>query len=260
DPSLFTPNKHLRTMYASLSRTSGPFLISSNIKLTSAMPIAHPVIDHIPDSLPMPDWSLLDGRDEAKMSSSEMHETVASLRTSLQHARVQQNARNMLIEGLNAQLIIQDLHLRKMNQALFNKEEGKKKDKRHTLNHLGTAVTSDQFFHALEQYNAQQEAAEAKRSQKTDAKKTRKAQQAALNVQWQTMKQDHRAAVEVWQRECNALAARGVAKKHYPAKPKIGKKPRLPPLAAEEATDEAEDDDDEGEDAEQDDLIIDNEN
>ncbi|KIY47076.1 DDE-domain-containing protein, partial [Fistulina hepatica ATCC 64428] len=68
DPKMFTLCKRLRSMYALLGSTSSGSFLVSNVKVTSVALIAHPVVDHMPSELPIPNWSILDmPEDTSKM-------------------------------------------------------------------------------------------------------------------------------------------------------------------------------------------------
>lgn len=73
DPNLFTPSKHMQTLYAGLgSSTSGSFLVSTTV-LTSVTPIITPVLEDLPP-LPHPDWSLGSNTAENKQSYQYLKE------------------------------------------------------------------------------------------------------------------------------------------------------------------------------------------
>ncbi|KAF8154642.1 hypothetical protein B0H34DRAFT_799403 [Crassisporium funariophilum] len=218
DPSLFTPSKQMQTLYATLSSTvSGSFLVSKT-RLTSLTPVIAPVIKAVP-SIPHPDWSL-----------------------------AYKSPADGIIEGSNATMVIQDMHLRKLNGALHGKETGRTSTRTLVVDaskgqiYLGDAIRAGIF----EQEERKKERAAAKRL-KADGRAAKKEAQAKVEEKWKRIKILHNEADKVWKGECDRLASEGVPKKKWPKGPTCPRKPKLP------ATLDAVVDEDNGKDDEEDD-------
>ena len=134
DPALMTPktpSKRMCMMTSSLAATAlGSFLIS-NVKITSAQPI-FPLAEHGLLHLPEPDWTLLKApitTPSFYQSNNQLLQRVDELTANLDLARQHLDAHKETEEANNAQLVIQDITLRKMNETLHAKEN-KNKSKR----------------------------------------------------------------------------------------------------------------------------------
>jgi hypothetical protein len=121
DPALYTPLKRMRMMYSTLGgMTTGLYLVS-NTKFTSATPVPSIVLEKLPD-LPQPDWSVLETEHEGWKTRQQLERENKGLRSSLGHAKTHLRARDLMLEGTHAQLVVQDIHLHKTQRALHNKE------------------------------------------------------------------------------------------------------------------------------------------
>jgi hypothetical protein len=60
DPELWSPSKKMRSLYAHLGRTSAGWLLLSSPKLKSynTTAIVAPVVQHVPTTIPTPEWAL----------------------------------------------------------------------------------------------------------------------------------------------------------------------------------------------------------
>ncbi|PBK59870.1 hypothetical protein ARMSODRAFT_898784, partial [Armillaria solidipes] len=110
DPTLYTPSKRMRSLYAGLSLTSSGSFLVSKAKITSSTPILRPVLE-APPPLPDPDWDLLNGGINEKpwVTTKEMQEENRVLRESLATAHLHIKSRDMMLEGAHAQLTYQNL-------------------------------------------------------------------------------------------------------------------------------------------------------
>jgi hypothetical protein len=218
DPALFTPSKRGSLLAtAPAGSSSGSFLVADT-KLTSDQRIAPPVLEHT-RGLPMPDWSLLEKKEEYQ-TRDDMQKQIEELTNSLRHAHIQVQAQNSVIEGAHAQLVVQDMYLGRLNESLNVHE--KKKPNDHTQvfpDGQGRLLTDDQFQAELakaaektQEKAAAQEKAKAKREAK-------KAFRQAVDDLWKVRAEEHKQAVQAWETECTELQATGVLKKNLPKWP-----------------------------------------
>jgi len=117
-----------------LANTSGSILVSK-------VPVTHvqmslliklPVIQHAPDEPPEPDWSLLQNKKPlSSFTHPELECRVVALETGLSHAHSLVIVFRVINEQANAQLLLQNLGMEKMNESLQQKEKSKNKD--HTI-------------------------------------------------------------------------------------------------------------------------------
>jgi hypothetical protein len=239
DPDLYTPSKRMRMMTSAVAGTSsGSFLVSS-IQITSQHTISAPVLEG-PPSLPDPEWSLLD-QNLDKMSRSELVSLATSLQGGLGLARQHIAARDGIIEGAHATMVIQNMFVERQSQALNAKENKKSKDRTKILmDGKGRHLTDREFISKLEK--AQQERNDEARAKEKRAgvRNAARVARLALEVKWKEVQEVHRRQVEAWETECQKLADEGVPKKHLPKRPLRPPKPKL--TVAVEATGDREDD------------------
>jgi hypothetical protein len=152
-------------------------------------------------------------------------------------------AQDSIIHGAHAQLVVQNLHLRKLNVAL-NTNEGEKKNER-TILFEGKGqpelLTSDTFFQKVEDQKARKETAAAKKISNAVSRSARKEAQAKLEEEWARLKKNHEAS-NAWKLTCDALKEQRIPKKNWPKAPTRPKKPELP----SSQTDGEDDEPDEG--------------
>ncbi|KAG1800022.1 uncharacterized protein BJ212DRAFT_1450220 [Suillus subaureus] len=213
-----TPSKHMRLMTASLSQTSSSFLVSKTW-MSKGQLVPAPVFKK-PPVLPEPDWSLLIAKQASgdEMRDIEHWKTCClDLEEALWHAKHQLATHEQINAGQNAQIIIQDLTLRKLNETLNTVKLYPKGNRRH--------MTEHQFIDELKE--------DPKRAKKVEVRKQRKAARdvrhgkgVELVTQWNEIKEKHAAAVRDWQVECEHLNVEGVRKKDWPKKPKWPLKPK----------------------------------
>jgi hypothetical protein len=157
----------------------------SNTKITSAQPIL-PLVEHVPLHPPEPNWTLLKApitTPSFYQSNTQLLQRVEELTVNLDLAKQHLDARKEIEEANNAQLVIQDITLQKMNQTLHAKEN-KKKSKRtklftgglgRHLTHVETIATvrANEDARALEknQKEQRQKDREAKKGQKEKAER-----------------------------------------------------------------------------------------
>lgn len=241
DPILYTPSKRSRVLQQSLADSStGSFLVSDG-KISSSDSIAPPVLEGTAN-ITQPDWTLIEQQHQAR-TKDEMQAHIDALTESLKRARILVAAKNSIIEGAQAQLVIQNLHLKKQNETIHAKETAKE-DERTKLfpGGRGRLLTGDEFHE--EQVNAekQKRAKEAEKKRKKAKQDQAKTKKQAIADRWKEVQERHDANVAAWKTETDKLVLRGVVKKDLPKKPKR-------PLKAEieaEVEREMGDDDDEG--------------
>ena len=111
------------------STASGSFLVG-NSHITSANTITSLVYGW-PVILPEPDWSLVPDTPPPaahSLSKAELKALNAKLTLSLEQSHIQILARNLVIEGSNAQLTVQSIYSSHLNEALNTKEHKKVTD------------------------------------------------------------------------------------------------------------------------------------
>ncbi|KAF8056593.1 hypothetical protein FPV67DRAFT_1431310 [Lyophyllum atratum] len=239
DPGLYTPSKRMRLLTTSLASTaSGTYLVDKTPMTASqaSLLITGPVLER-PLPLPEPDWSLLDLRmDEACDTRPEMMSTMDELTESLCLAKQQIRARDLVIEGAQAQLVVQSMTLKKMKESMEAKEK-KKKTNRTTLfpGGKGVVLTDPEIVKLLEDKRQSKEDEEEGRKQRQMDRAGKKAEREKLEERWQEMKATHERAVEKWEEGCVRLTMAGTIKKDLPKRPVRPLKPKPAPAATSSA-------------------------
>jgi hypothetical protein len=250
DPSLYTPSKRIRTLNTALSATqSGSFLVSKD-PITSATPIIPPVFELPPSSIPQPNWNLLKSPIKSWQSRESLMIENSALRDALHQSKTQIHARDLVIEGAHAQLVYQNLHLQKTNNALNNNEKRKKNDRALLFDGKAQVLSSSEFHTKVVQQNAAREAAAADKTTRADARATRKNALAVIEEEWSVIKSNHVKNLEAWEAECQRLNSENVPKRSWPKKPVRPRKPKLPPNVENMPDDGEEDEEDDGDDNE----------
>ncbi|KAJ7070170.1 hypothetical protein C8F01DRAFT_1078480 [Mycena amicta] len=232
-----SPSQHVRIAYSELAATRTGSLLLSKSKLTPETSIIHaPVFQSVPTTIPLPDWTVL--RNIAIAPEPET-------RAELAHENTAIGGRDAVIEAANATMVYQNMHLGKLNEALYEKEEGKKRERASLFKGKAQCLSSDEFMAALEDHEQAKKDEIARKKAAKDGKAARKVASEALELRWKQMKQEHEGKVREWEAECAELSRLGARKKDLPPKPKLGLKPKLPAAVVdEEEADEEESDDD----------------
>jgi len=238
DPDLYTPTKRLRTLYGALGSNQEHRFLVSKSPLTSAVPITAPVLE-VPPRIPPPEWSIAkEPPPQTWKSRQQLEDEISKLKTNLSIAHQHVQAQDSIIHGAHAQLVVQNLHLRKLNVAL-NTNEGKKKNERAILfEGKGQLFTSDAFSQKVEDQKARKEAAAAKKVSNAASRAARKEAQANLDVEWARLKRNHEEATNAWKLTCDALKEERIPKKNWPKAPTRPRKPKIPPSHADGEDDE----------------------
>lgn len=225
---------------AALGSTSSGSIRVTKAKVTHlqmAQIIKPPAIQQVPDELDKPKWSLIHKKQSNLPNRTAVECWTMDLEQSLEDAYKMIQAQWVIIEAANAQLLIQNLGMMKMNRALHEKEKGKNKD--HTILKLfpdgkGRHLTNPELIESKRlQEDAKRQEELDKASRKT-AKSDQKAKKECIEVIWRQMQQDHARAAEEWEADCQVLLTSGAWKRDLPRKPKPGIKPKLQKMAIED--------------------------
>ena len=239
DLDLYTPTKRLQTLYSALGSNEEHRFLVSKSPLTSTMPITAPVLERHPH-IPPPDWSLTkEPPPQIWKSHQQLEYENLNLKSNLTIAHQHARAQDSIIQGAHAQLVVQNLHLQKLNVAL-NANEGKKKKNECAIlfEGKGQLFTSDNFFQKVEDQKAKKEAAAAKKISNAASWVARKEAQAKLDAEWARLKKNHKEASNAWKLTCDALKEQQIPKKSWPKAPTHPKKPKLPSSHANGKDDE----------------------
>ncbi|KAG6809803.1 hypothetical protein H0H92_014685 [Tricholoma furcatifolium] len=126
---------------------------------------------------------------------------------------VHHKAQNMIIEGAHAQLVVQNLHLQKLNGALHKKETRKKNDRALLLDEKAQVLSSDEFLAQLTHQVERQEEEAAQRARNAETRASKREVIAHVEEEWMRIKEAHAANVSAWETECQKLGLEGVPKK-----------------------------------------------
>jgi len=173
NPELPTPSKCMRFLEASLAVTSASFLVEKKHVMVDEIKqiVATPVLEHVPQEFEEPDWELLQGsRPMSSYSRAELEERCTALTGSLCQAEKIMACQNLINEGQNAQLIIQNMGMVAMVRTLHEKE--KPKQTKHSAlfpDGNGRHLTAPEFVELKRrQENDKREEEEAKKKRKED--------------------------------------------------------------------------------------------
>ncbi|TFK31215.1 hypothetical protein BDQ12DRAFT_619282, partial [Crucibulum laeve] len=218
DPALFTPSKCIGTLYAAILSTSLGSCLVAKAKLTLATPITAPVLKTLPP-LPQPDWSLAK-QTPAHQTNQELQHKNARLHTHLKRASVINQVQGSVIEGAHATMVIQNLHLLKLNSALHGKE--KEQGSNHTLvidSSKGQVFSSAAVLEGLWAQEERKQTEEAQKKAKADLWAAKKEAQTKLDAEWVRIKADHKKNIAEWKLTCANLQRDGISKKNLPKAP-----------------------------------------
>ncbi|KAL5478278.1 hypothetical protein ACEPAI_2462 [Sanghuangporus weigelae] len=229
DPALYTPSKRARILTSSLAQsTSGSFLVSK-AKQNPISDIAPPIRES-PPTLDEPDWTLIKTSERLHESATkeELKEHMTKLTDSLALAGLHIRTLGAINEAANAQLVVQNMYAGKM-KVNMNKKKKKKQQKRDTswifMEGKGRLLTDPaviQHFAEEEERKLQEETEKVQRQEETRNKCT---ERALFDARWEQVKQNHAAALQIYEANCRQWQAEGRRKKDYGPKPKRPKKP-----------------------------------
>ena len=197
DPDLFTPSKRGRLLQKTLAASSsGSFLIDT-LKITSSQTIMPPVLEGTAN-LTQLDWSLIKDKD-LRRTKEEMQTHIDKLTEFLELAKILADVQNSIIEATQAQLVIQDIHLGKMNETLQVKEKVKDDDCSKLFPQgRGQLLTGDDFHEERVNADTEKRKKEAARALRKESKATQKVRNEAVAKLWKEWNDTHKKAVAKW--------------------------------------------------------------
>jgi hypothetical protein len=235
DPSLFTPRKRMRAVSSALAgTTTGSFLVSRD-PITSAQRIAPPVIElAIPTATP--DYSLMK-LDPTRMNHADLVRSFCDLQANYGLSGRRDVAQQSIMEAQGAQLVVQHLHLDKLNQQLHERETKKDDDRGHVLfpEGKGRVLTDDIVIEAERAAEQERERKKHAKYASKEARAAKKRERAHAEVEWEGIKRRHELAVAAWERDCEQLTTSGTRKKDLPKRPVRPLKPKAGQPARERA-------------------------
>ncbi|PPQ88339.1 hypothetical protein CVT25_012553 [Psilocybe cyanescens] len=220
--------------------------------LTSSTPIVAPVLESLPAS-DDPDWSLADPDSVNGWSScQDLENVIGMLKANLRKAHILTTSQNGIIEGSRATMVVQNLHLQKLNAALYGKETEKTSTRTLVIDSSkGQVYSGDAIQEEIHAQEERKKVKAAEKKSKAEGRAAKKEAQTKLENEWKVMKATHKKAMKLWKINCDKLSGEGVPKKHWPKAPARPKKPKLP------ASLEVVVDDDDGDDEEEDENTMD---
>ena len=215
-----TPSKRMRLMTCGLAGTcSGSLLLSKTPLLSTYTPIPTTTA-RLPPKPPV---------TNAPPTDDDIQKENLWLREQLGHTNQHVAAYHETNAGLNAQLVIQNVELRRLTTTIHNLEEKKKKKKdksKLSSDGMGRHLTNPEFIALLKADHDAKLAAEVDKQVKAAEREAKKAEKERLEVEWKAIKAAHKLKVAEWEANCARLTAAGVWKRDHPAKPKHPKKPK----------------------------------
>ena len=191
-----------------------------------------PVIQRQP-YLPEPDWSLRHPPRETpvKASIESVTEENIQLRTNLQLAYDQVRASQAINEAANAQLVVQYLQASRMNAALLEKEEMKKKKKGERIggDGKGLVYTSTDVMDTKRKLEEEAQQKAAERASRDSLRALVREAKEKIKRDWVEMQRAHTESSSKWKAEVAHLKEQKVPKSQWPKAPTRPKKPTLPP-------------------------------
>jgi hypothetical protein len=137
----------MRIMTGALAGTStGSFLVGKE-RITSVQSVADPIFER-PIYIQSPQWNLLQERIPGPdQTQQELVDRIAALTFNLDLARQQIAAKDSTIEASNAQLAVQGVYNKRLNEALNTKENKKETDRTQLAGAIGgpRVWTEDKF-------------------------------------------------------------------------------------------------------------------
>ncbi|KAF9524942.1 hypothetical protein CPB83DRAFT_925196 [Crepidotus variabilis] len=224
NPDLPSPSKRMRLLAAGISTTSASCLVTKG-KVTFdqiKQIIAPPVLEHVPKSIPEPDWSLLQDKEPlSSYSRGDLEARCRMLTASLSNAQTVISCHKLITEGQNAQLIIQNIGMEKMSLTLHEKEKPKQTERAALFpDGKGRHLTHPEFIAQKRKAEDDKKREEEEKKQRKEAKASKKALKAKVEERWKAACIEHDQALVHWKTECDRLRAAGTAVKNLPKKPK----------------------------------------
>ncbi|KAJ6470929.1 hypothetical protein C8R45DRAFT_420987 [Mycena sanguinolenta] len=201
DPELWSPSKKMRTLYAHLGRTSTGSLLLGSPKIKSYdTAILQPVVQNVPHALETPNWSLATpGPLRAPYKThGQLEAENNELRRQLVLAHQNVTVRERRLEEANATMVVQNMGLKKMNQALHQQEEKATTDRAKLFKGKAQCLSSDEFYQQVQEMEEGRLAKEAGKEAKKVAREHRKQLREEVEREWAAMKVCHAAELEAW--------------------------------------------------------------
>ena len=219
DPSLQeSPSKRMRMTISALASTSTGHALVSTTPINVSFRISSPVLETPPT--PPPPHSPKDTLSPSQMSRAHLE---ASYRTLLAKNKEQHqliNMQNGIIQRTNAQMVIQNLYCKKLNEKL-NAKESKEPDDHTVLlrGGKGRHWTDEDVIKSLRESQAAREA-EVVDKDRRKAERMAKAEQRKLaDTEWKRVVAEHESAKITHADNIKRLRTAGVRVKDLPKPP-----------------------------------------
>ncbi|KAJ3490068.1 hypothetical protein NLJ89_g11469 [Agrocybe chaxingu] len=247
NPDLPTPSKRMRLLGVGLANTDSGSILVTKARVTHLdmqKLIKEPVLERVPEEIPMPDWSLLHSTTPlSQYTRPDLETRCQLLELNLSHAYQRITAQNLINEGQNAQLIIQNMGMERMNLTLHEKENPKRTDRAALFpGGKGRHLTDPEVIQLKRRMEEEKKQKEQEKEQRKVAKQNKKASKERLEQRWKEVCVAHEVAVAEWTAECDRLRGAGAAVKDLPKKPKRPLKASLEERGEEESESKSDDD------------------
>lgn len=212
-----TPSTRRDAIFANTAATSAAVLVT-DAQLTSDYPIIPPRLEPLLEFPSSP---------SAFATGSDIDVNQLAARLDKAHIFIEQQ--DKALRRQNAQLTVQNMHLRKLNGVLRARE--KKKDSVRTklfVEGKGKVLTDEDFVQAIGEMEARKQAEKAAKEAREDITVAWKEAKEAAEVKWKAIQESHQDAIVAWEATCQELLAQGKPKKDLPKKPKRPLKPKVP--------------------------------
>jgi len=180
-------------MREALATTSHGFHLVSDAPIPLSLELLSPIINH-PSMKPVED---------------------------LEMAHVKIRALESNLEGINSQLLIQHLHIKKLlsqSRALKKKRESAKA--KMFVDGKGCHLTDENFIAALNEGEENKKAKEREKEGRKQVRANKRKGKEAIEKQWQKMVTKWSAECTLWEGNIEQLTKDGVPKKNHPKPPK----------------------------------------
>jgi hypothetical protein len=204
DPTLFTPTKHMHIMTSALAGTStGSFLVGKE-HITFVQSVTNPIFER-PIHIQSPQWNIFQERIPGPdQTQQELVDKIVALTFNLDLAHQQIAAKDSTIEASNAQLAVQGVYNKRLNETLNTKENKKETDRTQLAGEIGgpQVWTEDKFVAQVASEKAEQEKKAVDKVQRQLGHEQKKAAKAATDDIWKGMVDAHKVEVDAWTAEC----------------------------------------------------------
>lgn len=156
----------------------------------------------------------------------------------LTRAHSQILVKDSIICGTQAQIIVQHLHLRKMKEALYTREQekgGKEETIRIAPDVHGQVLNSVEMEAKVVEADERKKRKERDKVERREVLREKKRRKVEQDAKWKRMLEDWSREKERWAKEVETLKAIGATKKELPAAPRKPRKKDLDCDQEEEA-------------------------